>query len=160
MSEPLIQDSLVILKPDALARRLMGRTITRLEEKEIDIVAMKMLHVSTKMAEQLYHQHLGKYFYPRLIRFITSGPVLAMVCRGRKSIDRIRQLIGDADPDLASLGTIRGDYAMHQTFNLIHASDSLLSAAREIPLFFSQEEFTSPLTPQFPWHSYPEISEF
>ncbi len=159
MSDTVLQDTLVLLKPDAVARRLTGQLISRLEDKEIDIIAMKMLLINMELAEQLYVQHEGKYFYPRLLRFITSGPAVAMTCRGRRAIDRIRQLAGEADPDAAQPGTIRGDFSCHQTYNLIHASDSPAAAAREILLFFPARELLPQLTPQFPWHSYPELTE-
>lgn len=159
MSEPINQHTLVLIKPDTLARRMAGRLITRLEDKEIDIMAMKMIRMDEKLAQQLYIQHKDKYFCPRLIRFTISGPVIVLVCRGRKVIDRIRQIIGEADPDSATPGTIRGDFSCHQTYNLIHSSDSLEAAAREIPLFFSEQELFEPLTADFPWQSYPEITE-
>ena len=159
MSESYIQDALVLFKPDALARRLIGRLLSRLEDKEIDIVAMKMLRIDDALAEALYEPHKGKYFCPRLIRFITSGPALALVCRGRFVIERIRQIVGEADPDMAAPGTIRSDFSCHQTYNLVHASDSIDSARREIPLFFDSTDILPQLTPQFPWHSYPELTE-
>lgn len=159
MSEPMVQHSLVILKPDALARRLVGRILSRLEDKEIDIVAMKMLHLDKETAERLYAPHRGKYFYPRLICFTTCAPVIVLVCRGRMVIERIRQLMGEADPASARPGTIRGDFSCHQTYNLIHASDTPASAEREISIFFTAEEMVKTLAAQFPWHAFPELSE-
>jgi nucleoside-diphosphate kinase len=159
MFEPLIQDTLILIKPDAMARRLLGRILARLEDKELDIVALKMITLDTAGAQDLYLPHQGKYFYPRLLRFITCGPLTAMVCRGRQAIARVRQIIGEASPELATPGTIRGDFTCHQTYNLIHASDSPGSARREIPLFFTAQEFHIPQTPPFTWHSFPELTE-
>lgn len=159
MSEHLIEDCLVLIKPDAMARRLTGKLITRLEEKELDIVALKLLSLDEQMAADLYQPHQGKYFYPRLVRFISSGPITAMICRGRQAIARIRQIVGEADPEKSAPGTIRSDFTCHQTYNLIHASDTCLAATREISIFFKPEEIFDPITPRFPWHAYPELTE-
>ncbi len=159
MPEDLVQSTLVILKPDALARRLIGRLISRLEDKEIDITAAKMLQLDKRTAELLYAQHSGKYFCPRLIRFICSGPILALVCRGRQAVERVRRMVGTAAPETAEPGTIRSDFSCHQTYNLIHASDNPDAADREIRLLFSEAEIWPQLTARFPWHDYPEITE-
>ena len=126
-----MQKTLAIIKPDAVQRRLIGKIINRFEEKGLEIIALKMTVISEDMARKNYSVHKGKEYYEKLVKFMTSGPVVILVLRGKNVIDVARKLMGSADP-----GTIRGDYALSGRFNLIHGSDSVESAEREIALFF------------------------
>jgi nucleoside-diphosphate kinase len=135
-----MERSLVLIKPDAVQRGLAGEIISRLERKGLKIVAMKMLHMDTKLAERHYAVHKGKPFFDDLVRFITSSPFIAIVFQGKNAVEIIRQLMGETNPAKASSGTIRGDFGIDITHNLIHGSDSLENASTEIDLFFSAEE--------------------
>lgn len=134
------EKSLVLLKPDAINRGITGEMLRRLERKGLKIVALKMLQLSRRKAEQHYAIHRDKPFFEDLVAFITSGPIVAMVLQGKNAISSIRQLMGPTDPANAQPGTIRGDLAMDIQSNLIHGSDSADTADREIRLFFSNEE--------------------
>ena len=135
-----MERTLVLLKPDAVQRRLMGRIISRIEEKGLKIVAMKMIQVTRELAERHYAEHKEKPFFGELVSFITSGPVVAMVVEGPKAIEVVRKMMGKTNPLEAAPGTIRGDYGLSITMNLIHGSDSPETSAREIPIFFDEEE--------------------
>lgn len=146
-----MERTLVLLKPDAVQRRLMGKIISRIEEKGLKIVAMKMMWVDRDLAERHYAEHRRKPFFRDLVGFITSGPIVAMVVEGPKAIEAVRKLMGRTDPLEADPGTIRGDYGLSITMNLIHGSDSPQTAAREIPLFFSEEEILEYKIADSPW---------
>ncbi len=138
----MIQKTFVMIKPDAVKRDLIGRIINRFEEAEdLTIKDMKMMSLNRSLAESNYLEHKGKEFYPRLIEFITSGPVVAMVIEGENAISKVRELVGATNPSKAESGTIRGDFkeipVNSITENMIHASDSEISAKREIALFFN-----------------------
>ena len=135
-----MERSLVLLKPDAVQRGLMGKVISRLEEKGLKVTAMKMMQVDEDLARRHYEEHLEKEFFSDLFEFITSSPVVAMVVEGEEGIDVIRGLMGATNPFEAEPGTIRGDYGLDLTMNLVHGSDSPESARREIDLFFEEEE--------------------
>jgi len=135
-----MERTLVLLKPDAVQRRLMGRIISRIEEKGLKIVAMKMMQVTRELAERHYAEHKEKPFFGELVSFITSGPVVAMVVEGPSAIEVVRKMMGNTNPLEAAPGTIRGDYGLSITMNLIHGSDSPETSAREIPIFFDEEE--------------------
>ncbi|HAZ27277.1 TPA: nucleoside-diphosphate kinase [Candidatus Acetothermia bacterium] len=135
-----MERTLVLLKPDALERRLVGRIIGRLEAKGLRLVGMKLLQVSRDLAERHYAEHVGKPFYQELLAFITSAPVVAIAVEGPRAIDSVRRLMGKTNPFDADPGTIRGDFGRSVTMNLVHGSDSPASAAREIPLFFATNE--------------------
>ncbi|MCD6541409.1 nucleoside-diphosphate kinase [Candidatus Bipolaricaulota bacterium] len=135
-----MERTLVLLKPDAVQRRLMGRIISRIEEKGLKIVAMKMIQVTRELAERHYAEHKEKPFFGELVSFITSGPVVAMVVEGPSAIEVVRKMMGKTNPLEAAPGTIRGDYGLSITMNLIHGSDSPETSAREIPIFFDEEE--------------------
>ena len=135
--------TLVLLKPDAVRRRLIGELIKRIEQKNLDIVALKMIRVDKNLAEAHYAEHRGKPFFPELIEFITSGPVVAMVVEGPGAISVIRRLMGKTNPFEAEPGTIRGDFGLDKQYNLIHASDGPETARKEIELFFSADELVS-----------------
>ena len=134
------QSSFVLIKPNAIQRELVGEIISRFESKGLRLDAMKMMIMSRELAEEHYAEHKGKSFYNELIDFITSGPVIAMVLSGPSAIEAVRYVVGDTDPLKARPGTIRGEYAITMARNIVHASDSIESARREIRRFFTLEE--------------------
>jgi len=136
----MIQKSFVMMKPDAVQRRLMGKILSRFEEKGLQIVAVKLMQIDEELAKTHYGEHAEKPFFPSLVEYITSSPSLAMVIEGEEAITTIRKLVGATNPLEADLGTIRGDYGMDTGRNIIHASDSPASAEREIGLFFNEDE--------------------
>ncbi len=129
-----------MLKPGVVNRRLVGEVIERLEKKGLRIVGLKMLSVSREIAEEHYAEHKGKPFYTELVDYITSGPVIAMVLQADDCVTLVRKLCGSTKPSEAAPGTIRGDFCSHTAHNIIHASDSDESAAREIALWFKDNE--------------------
>ena len=135
-----MERTLVVLKPDTVHRRLVGEILVRLERKGVKIIAMKMLQVDTPRAKQMYSVHEGKDFYEPLLKFITASPVVAMVVEGVDVISVVRAMMGPTFGPDAPGGTIRGDLGMSRRYNLIHGSDSLESAQREIPIFFDEKE--------------------
>jgi nucleoside-diphosphate kinase len=128
--------TLVICKPDAVERRLVGEIVSRLERKGLRITQMRMETISKETAGQHYGEHQGKPFYDDLVAFITRGPAVMMVVEGPEAFSVVRTLMGATNPRQAAPGTIRGDLAIELTENLVHGSDSAESAAREIALFF------------------------
>ncbi|ADM70574.1 MULTISPECIES: nucleoside-diphosphate kinase [Paenibacillus] len=130
----------LMVKPDGVQRGLIGRIISRLEDKGFKMTAGKLVQVSREQAERHYAEHVGKPFFEELVGFITSGPVFAMVWEGDNIVTLSRLLIGKTQVTEALPGTIRGDFAAHTPFNLIHGSDSPESAEREIANFFMPEE--------------------
>jgi nucleoside-diphosphate kinase len=136
----MMERSLVLIKPDALQRGLAGKIISRLEKKGLKIIAMKMLHMDKKLAQRHYAIHKGKVFFDDLVNFITSSPLIAIVFQGKNAVEIIRQMMGETDPAKAQSGTIRGDFGIDIGHNLVHGSDSLENASKEIDLFFSAEE--------------------
>jgi nucleoside-diphosphate kinase len=141
MPEGNLERTLVLVKPDGVKRGIVGEIVTRLERKGLKIIAAKMLRVTPEHAQRHYAEHQGKPFYPSLIQHITSGPVLAMALEGRSAIAVVRLLTGATNPQTAAPGTVRGDLALGITANLVHASDSAESAARELALYFTPEEY-------------------
>jgi nucleoside-diphosphate kinase len=135
-----MQRTLVLLKPDCLRRRLMGRVIARLEDKGLDIVAMKLMRVTPELARRHYAEHVQKAWYPELEAFITGEPVVAMIVAGPEAIQVLRGMAGATNGLKADPGTIRGDFSASQQMNLVHASDGPESAQREIAIFFNAEE--------------------
>lgn len=135
-----IEHSLIIVKPDAVQRGLIGRITARFETKGLKLAAMKMIRISRELAEQHYQEHKGKEFYDGLVDYITSGPVVVMVLAGPAAIDIVRRLLGPTNAADAPGGTIRGDFGMSLRYNLCHGSDSPESAKREIDLFFRPDE--------------------
>ena len=130
----------VFLKPEAVRRGLMGEIIARIERKGLRIRAMRLHRMSREEAERLYDVHRGKEFFDRLVRHVTSGPVLLMVVEGPRAVEAMRKLIGATDPVKAQPGTIRGDYGLDITQNVIHAADSPERAVKEMRIFFTEEE--------------------
>jgi nucleoside-diphosphate kinase len=128
--------TLVLVKPDGVRRGLVGEVISRFERLGLKIVAARLLRVDEGLASRHYAEHVDKPFYPELVSFITSGEVMAMVLEGESAIGAVRKTMGPTDPSDAPPGTIRGDYGMEITENIVHGSDGPESAAREVELFF------------------------
>lgn len=145
------QQTYVMLKPGTLQRRIVGEIISRIENKGLRIEALKLMRISRKTAQEHYAEHDGKPFFNDLIEYITSGSVVAMVVAGEDAISRVRLLAGATKVEQAQPGTIRGDYAAVTTKNIIHASDSPESAAREIGLFFDPDEIQPFDDPNAAW---------
>jgi nucleoside-diphosphate kinase len=135
-----LQTTLIILKPDAVQRGLMGRILSRFEDKGLQIVGAKMMKISQDLAARHYEAHKEKKFYPGLVRFMTSSPVLVLALRGNNAIEISRNMMGATFGSKAAPGTIRGDFGVSNSFNLIHGSDSPEAAERELKLFFAQGE--------------------
>lgn len=138
-----MEKTFVMLKPDAVQRNLAGEIISRLERRGLKLVAIKILKINNGLAERHYGEHQGKPFFKSLVDFITSGPVIAMIWEGQNAVQVARKMMGSTDPQKAEPGTIRGDNALFTGNNIVHGSDSLESAAREIDLFFSSTEVIS-----------------
>lgn len=133
----MTERTLVLIKPDGVARRLIGEIISRIEAKGLTVAALELKNVDDALARAHYAEHDGKPFFDSLLEFITSGPVVAAVLEGPRAIAAFRQLAGGTDPvEKAVPGTIRGDLGLETQFNLVHGSDSPESAAREIELWF------------------------
>jgi nucleoside-diphosphate kinase len=135
-----LEKTLIILKPDAVKRKLSGEVLSRFEKKGMKIVALKMMTLSRQLAERHYDVHKGKPFFKGLVEYIISGPIVAAVLEGENSIIITRTMAGATDGSKALPGTIRGDYSMGIERNIIHASDSKESFEHEFPLFFSSNE--------------------
>ena len=140
MAEGIVERTLVLVKPDGVKRGLVGEILARFERKGLKIVAARLLHVTPELAARHYAEHEGKPFYPGLVQHITSGPILALALEGRSAIAVVRLMTGATNPQTAAPGTIRGDYGLAMTPNLIHASDSSASAERELALYFTQAD--------------------
>ncbi len=135
-----VQTTLIILKPDAVQRGLMGRILSRFEDKGLQIVGCKMIQIPQEMAERHYSDHKGKPFYDGLVSFMTSSPVLVLAIRGVGAIAICRKMMGATFGSNAEGGTIRGDFGVSNSFNLIHGSDSPEAASKEMELFFGAGE--------------------
>ena len=133
-----MDQTLILVKPDAFERGLTGEVIARFERKGLRIAALKLMRVDRELAERHYHEHAAKPFFDELIEFITRGPLVAMVLEGPDAVAAARQMIGATNPVEAEPGSIRGDFAIEVTFNLVHGSDSDNTAALEIGLFFPE----------------------
>lgn len=138
-----MERTLVILKPDAVQRQLVGRIISRFESKGLRIVGMKMLRLSPDAAAVMYAEHAGKEFCERLVAFMTCGPIVAIALEGNGAIAVARKMLGPTFGPDAPPGTIRGDFGLSKRYNLIHGSDSPAAAMREIPIFFANGELMS-----------------
>ena len=138
-----MERSLVLIKPDAVQRGLVGAIIDRLEKRGLKLVAMKMLHMDKELAERHYAIHIGKPFFEGLVNYITSSPIIAAVFEGKRAVEIVRQAMGATDPVKAEAGTIRGDFGLDIGRNLVHGSDSIENAKGEIELFFSEDEIFS-----------------
>ena len=135
-----MERSLVLLKPDAVERGLSGAIIDRLEKLGLKLTGLKLLRMDEALAKKHYAPHSHKPFFPGLVSYITSGPVVAAVFEGDKAVGKVRKVMGATDPSQAESGTIRGDYGLDIERNTIHGSDSVATAEQELRLFFSQGE--------------------
>ncbi len=135
-----MERTLVLLKPDCVQRRLMGRIIARFEDKGLNVIAMKMLQVTPELAKKHYAEHVEKPFYPGLEEFITGAPIVAMIIEGLDVIRVVRDMLGKTNGLEAAAGTIRGDFSSSRQMNLVHASDGPDAAAREMDLYFDASE--------------------
>ena len=131
-----MERTLVFIKPDGIQKKIIGEIISRFEKKGLTLEKMQMVALSKAQVDSHYQEHLEKPFYPELRDYILSSPIVAMVWSGSSAIAVVRKLIGATNPSLAEPGTIRGDYALSLPFNLVHASDSVLSAEKEIKNIF------------------------
>jgi len=135
-----IERTFVMLKPNAIQRSLIGTIIGRFEQKGLKLVAAKFMQVDSAQAKLHYAEHKEKPFFSELVGFITSDPVMCMILEGDNAVTRVRNLVGHTNPAQAAPGTIRGDFGVSITKNLVHASDSSAAAKREIALYFSENE--------------------
>ena len=129
-----------MIKPDAVQRKLIGKIISRIEERGIKIVAMKYIHMTRELAETHYAEHTEKPFFNELVEFITSGPVVPMVLEAENAVAMVRKMMGETHPQNSAPGTIRGDFGIELTKNIVHGSDSVETAQREIAIFFNDDE--------------------
>jgi len=134
------QKTFAIIKPDSIQRKVFGRIISRIEDKGFKICAMKMIQMDEAIASKLYKDHVGKFFYDTLMKFMTSSPVIVMVLEGENIIKEYRKMMGSTSPQEANPGTIRGDFGIRAERNLVHGSDSEESAKYEMSLFFTEKE--------------------
>lgn len=146
-----MERTLVLLKPDAVQRGLIGTIIARFEARGLQVAAMKTIQIDQATAEKHYDAHIDKPFFNGLVRFITSSPVVAIVLEGNRAIEVVRQTMGETDPAQAQPGTIRGDLALDIGRNLVHGSDSAASAKREVALFFDQADLLNYEKSLTPW---------
>jgi len=135
-----MERTLIILKPDAVQRGLCGEILSRFERKGLQIVGIKLMQIPASLAETHYEPHKGKPFYPGLVKFMTSSPVIVLALKGKDAITIARKMMGATFGSKAEPGTIRGDLGVSNSFNLIHGSDSPEAAARELGLFFKPDE--------------------
>ncbi len=135
-----MERTLVLVKPDGVQRGLVGEVISRLERRGLKLAGLKLMQVDDALARRHYAEHVARPFFPGLVQFITSGPVVAMVWEGNNAVELVRQSIGATDPGKSAPGTIRGDLAVNIGRNLVHGSDKAESAQREIALFFQAKE--------------------
>ena len=133
-----VEQTLILVKPDAFARGLTGEIVARFERKGLRIRELRAMNVSTELAERHYAEHAERPFFGELVEFITSGPIVAMVLEGEQAVAAARQVIGATNPLEAAPGSIRGDFAIEVGQNMVHGSDSAESAAREVALFFGK----------------------
>jgi nucleoside-diphosphate kinase len=129
-----------MIKPDAIERKLIGKIISRIEDRGIKIVAMKYIHMTREHAETHYAEHKEKPFFNELVEFITSGPVVPMVLEAENAVAMVRKMMGETHPQNSAPGTIRGDFGIELTKNIVHGSDSVETAKREISIFFNDDE--------------------
>lgn len=146
-----MERTFVMVKPDGVMRQLVGEIVAQIEKKGFKLVGLKLLQLDRALAEKHYAEHLGKPFFPGLVDFITSGPVVAMVWEGPQVVQTVRDMMGATDPAQAQPGTIRGSLALTISRNVIHGSDSKDSAEREIPLYFRLEELLDYTRPADAW---------
>src|SRR4051812_21675435 len=146
-----MERTLVLLKPDCVQRRLMGRVIARFEDKGLNIIAMKMMRVTPELAKTHYEEHVRKNWYPALEGFITGGPIVAAVVEGLEAIRVVREMLGATSGLKAAPGPVRGDFSSSRAMNLGHGSDGAEAAAREIALYFGDDEICANEPTIRPW---------
>ncbi len=135
-----MEKTFAMIKPDAVQRGLVGTIISRYEAKGLRVAGMKIMQVTEEIAKQHYAEHVEKPFFPGLLSYITSGPVVALVLEGKNAVAEVRKMNGATNPLEAACGTIRGDFAQEVGRNVVHGSDSVESAAREIAIYFNDNE--------------------
>lgn len=143
-----MQKTLVLIKPDAVRRRFIGRIISRFEDRGLLIRAMKMMKMNRAGARRFYEIHKGKPFYEPLVEFMTSGPVIALVLEGKQAVEVVRGMLGSTEGSAAEPGTIRGDLALSNRYNLVHASDSPESFQREFDVLLSTDDIIRGVEPE------------
>lgn len=136
----MLERTLILFKPDAVQRRLCGKLLARLEDKGLKIIGLKMLQVTKELSARHYAEHVSKPFYPLLEQFITSGPVVALVAEGPSAVSVVRGMMGPTNGAQAAPGTIRGDFGISRQMNLMHGSDGVEAAKKEIAVYFRPEE--------------------
>jgi nucleoside-diphosphate kinase len=146
-----VERTLVLLKPDCVQRRLVGRILARFEEKGLSLVAMKMMRVTPELAKRHYAEHVHKSWYPNLEGFITAAPLVAAIIEGPEAIAVVRSMVGATNGLKAAPGTIRGDFSCSQQMNLVHASDGPAAAQRELEIFFTADEIHAYTPTIRPW---------
>ncbi|HUQ69963.1 MAG TPA: nucleoside-diphosphate kinase [Planctomycetaceae bacterium] len=145
-----VERTLVLFKPDAVARRLSGELLRRFESRGLKIVGLKLLQVTPELSKKHYAEHVSKPFYPQLESFITSAPVVAVALEGPEAVSVVRAMMGPTNGRAAAPGTIRGDFGLSRQMNLVHGSDGPEAAAKELAIYFQPHElltYTSPLDP-------------
>jgi nucleoside-diphosphate kinase len=151
-----MQRTFVMLKPDAVQRRLAGRILARFEDKGLNVIALRMLRITPELSKQHYAEHISKPFYPALEKFITGGPIIAGVVEGLEAIRVVRDMLGPTSGLKAPAGTIRGDFSSSRQMNLVHASDGPEAAQREIALYFKDADLCSYTPTVTPWMKAPD----
>jgi nucleoside-diphosphate kinase len=146
-----VERTLILVKPDAVQRGLIGELISRFERRGLQIVGLKLMHVSETLAREHYKEHTGKPFFSGLVEYITSTPLVAMALEGPSAVELCRSTIGATNPVAAAPGSIRGDYGIQVGRNLVHGSDSTASAERELGLFFEASELVTYRRTAQPW---------
>ncbi len=141
MAQAQVERTFVMVKPDGVRRGLIGEVVRRYEARGLKVVAGKMMRISRELAEKHYEEHKAKPFFPELERFITSSPVFAMALEGRNAVAVVRAMNGATKPWEAATGTVRGDLALALTPNVVHASDSVATAQRELALYFTEADY-------------------
>ena len=138
-----METTLVLIKPDGVRRKLIGEIVSRFEAKGLTLRGMKLMMMSSELADKHYAEHVSKGFYPELKAFMTGGPVVALAVAGPDAVNLVRKMMGATKPADSAPGTIRGDFALTVGENLVHGSDSVESAARELALWFSPAEYVA-----------------
>lgn len=138
-----MERTLILIKPDGVQRGFIGEIITRIEKRGFKLAGLKLMQVSAELARKHYAEHQERPFFLDLVKFITSAPLVAMVVEGPNAIAQMRKMMGSTNPQEAAIGTIRGDYALATSYNIIHGSDGPESAARELKLFFKDDELVT-----------------
>ncbi|HDS30904.1 MAG TPA: nucleoside-diphosphate kinase [Firmicutes bacterium] len=141
----------IMIKPDGIQRGLVGEIIHRFEMRGMKIVALKLMKISEELAQKHYAEHVGKKFFPTLLKYITSAPVIVAIIEGLDAVQQVRKMVGSTLPSEAAVGTIRHDYGQELPLNVIHASDSHSSAEREIGLYFDDDEILEYELDEYKW---------